>query len=111
MYIYIHIVDAYTIYTFMNYQLQIFFSRIEYKNQYYDVTFLYYYITNPVYYVTRTPYEHRVIALVDNVYAPVPVNIDTVHSLFPNVSTMHAQKEMASWLSTVQHVIKEPKNR
>lgn len=47
------------------------------------------------------PYEHKVLSYVNNQYVPVPVNIDTVNSLFGlNIQT---EEEMADWLEKVQY--------
>ena len=45
-------------------------------------------------------WDHTVMAFVDGVYVPVPVNINTVNALFGyNITT---SEEMASWLASVQ---------
>lgn len=57
-----------------------------------------------------TPYEHRVIADVDGKLVPVPVNIDTAHTLFPDTPTMHSREEMTAWLANVQKKVANPAN-
>jgi len=47
-----------------------------------------------------TPWEHRVLAVVDGKHVPVPVNIDSVNALF-NL-TISTEEEMAQWLESVQ---------
>ncbi|XP_053381432.1 UDP-galactopyranose mutase-like [Mercenaria mercenaria] len=46
------------------------------------------------------PYEHKVLALVKGKYVPIPVNIDTVNTLF-NLD-IKSVKEMNSWLKNEQ---------
>ncbi|XP_045212915.2 UDP-galactopyranose mutase-like [Mercenaria mercenaria] len=46
------------------------------------------------------PYEHEVLALVKGKYVPIPVNIDTVNTLF-NLD-IRSVKEMNSWLKNEQ---------
>ncbi|XP_045210758.2 UDP-galactopyranose mutase-like [Mercenaria mercenaria] len=55
------------------------------------------------------PYEHKVLALVKGKYVPIPVNIDTVNSLFNlNIKSV---KEMNSWLKNEQvHYNRSPLN-
>ena len=54
------------------------------------------------------PYEHKVVAYVDNKYVPVPVNINTVNALFDlNIST---QYDMDRWLSAEQLKVQQPLN-
>jgi len=55
-----------------------------------------------------TPYEHRVLACVDNKYIPIPVNITTVNTLF-NISIKN-QEEMKLWLKKNQIKNNNPKN-
>ncbi len=56
-----------------------------------------------------TPYEHRVLGLVNGKHVPIPVNIDTVNKLFDlNIQT---SEEMEKWLQHEQvHFDHEPKN-
>ncbi|XP_045174099.2 LOW QUALITY PROTEIN: UDP-galactopyranose mutase-like [Mercenaria mercenaria] len=52
------------------------------------------------YFSEWVPYEHKVLALVKEKYVPIPVNIDTVNTLF----NLHIKsvKEMISWLKNEQ---------
>jgi UDP-galactopyranose mutase len=53
-------------------------------------------------------YEHKVLARVDGMLVPVPVNITTVNMLLKtNIKT---EEEMAQWLKENQHDYPEPKN-
>jgi len=53
-------------------------------------------------------YEHRVLSYVDNIFVPVPVNINTINALFrANIST---PKEMKDWLKKETLNIKNEKN-
>jgi UDP-galactopyranose mutase len=56
-----------------------------------------------------TPYEHRVLGLVNGKHVPIPVNIDTVNKLFDlNIQT---SEEMDKWLQNEQvHFDHDPKN-
>ena len=56
-----------------------------------------------------TPYEHKVIGVVDGKHVPIPVNIETVNILFGlNIST---EAEMDAWLAKEQvHYDHEPQN-
>ena len=50
-------------------------------------------------------YEHKVLGLVEGKYVPIPVNIDTVNTLFDlNISN---EKEMQEWLKKEQVVFNE----
>ncbi|MEC5166386.1 UDP-galactopyranose mutase [Flavobacterium sp. PL11] len=54
------------------------------------------------------PWEHKVIAHVDNKMVPVPVNITTVNRLFgSNITT---EDEMKGWLNENRTPIENPKN-
>ena len=53
-----------------------------------------------------TPYEHRVVANVDGVHVPVPVNIDTVNILF-NLDIQNST-EMDAWLKEEQAQFNAP---
>lgn len=54
------------------------------------------------------PWEHKVIARVDNKTVPIPVNIDTVNILFgENIST---EDEMKAWLDKNRIPFDKPKN-
>lgn len=54
------------------------------------------------------PWEHKVIARVDNKTVPIPVNINTVNILFgENIST---EDEMKAWLDKNRIPFDEPKN-
>lgn len=54
------------------------------------------------------PWEHKVIANVDNHLVPIPVNITTVNILFnENIST---EEEMREWLSQNRIIYEKPKN-
>lgn len=55
-----------------------------------------------------TPYEHRVLAVVDDKHVPIPVNIDTVNALF-NLQ-INSTEEMEQWLHNEQIPFEEPKN-
>jgi UDP-galactopyranose mutase len=56
-----------------------------------------------------TEYEHKVIALVNNTYVPVPVNIDTVNALFG--LKIRNETEMDIWLAKEQvHYNETPRN-
>lgn len=46
------------------------------------------------------PYEHKVVAFVDNKHVPVPVNIDTVNTLFGE--SIESVEEMDDWLRNEQ---------
>jgi UDP-galactopyranose mutase len=54
-------------------------------------------------------YEHRVLAKIsDNLHVPVPVNIETVNTVFGlNISS---QEEMENWLKENQVHVENPKN-
>ena len=55
-----------------------------------------------------TPYEHTVVAAVGGKLVPVPVNIDTVNTLFSaNIST---SRDMDRWLASEQIPYKHPTN-
>eukprot|EP00977_Amphora_coffeiformis_P003912 scaffold777_cov159-Amphora_coffeaeformis.AAC.2 len=56
-----------------------------------------------------TPYEHKVIGLVEGKHVPIPVNIETVNILFGlNIST---EAEMDAWLENERvHYDHEPRN-
>eukprot|EP00542_Grammatophora_oceanica_P018017 CAMPEP_0194047776 /NCGR_PEP_ID=MMETSP0009_2-20130614/25484_1 /TAXON_ID=210454 /ORGANISM="Grammatophora oceanica, Strain CCMP 410" /LENGTH=617 /DNA_ID=CAMNT_0038693485 /DNA_START=102 /DNA_END=1955 /DNA_ORIENTATION=+ len=47
-----------------------------------------------------TPYEHEVVALINDKHVPVPVNIDTVNALFD--LNIKDSKEMDEWLAKEQ---------
>lgn len=55
------------------------------------------------------PYNHSVVALVDDKYVPIPVNMDTVNTLFElNITSV---EEMDAWLEQEQvHFDREPAN-
>jgi UDP-galactopyranose mutase len=54
------------------------------------------------------PWEHKVIARVDEKTVPIPVNINTVNTLFgTNIST---EDEMREWLDNHRTPINEPQN-
>lgn len=54
------------------------------------------------------PWEHKVLAKVDDVLVPIPVNINTVNKLFGlNIST---EEEMMAWLEKNRLPIEDPKN-
>ena len=54
------------------------------------------------------PWEHKVVAKVDDQLVPIPVNINTVNQLFGlSIST---EKEMVDWLEKNRLPIKDPKN-
>ena len=54
------------------------------------------------------PWEHKVLAKVDDSLVPIPVNINTVNKLFGlNIST---EEEMKAWLEQNRLPIKDPKN-
>ena len=54
------------------------------------------------------PWEHKVMAWVNETYVPVPVNIQTVNTLFGmNIQT---EREMQAWLRSEQTQYDEPKN-
>lgn len=54
------------------------------------------------------PWEHKVLAKVDDTLVPIPVNINTINNLFGlNIST---QGEMIRWLEKNRIPIKNPKN-
>jgi len=55
-----------------------------------------------------TKYEHEVVALVDGKHVPVPVNIDTVNSLFG--LSIDSESEMDEWLKKEQVKFDIPKN-
>jgi UDP-galactopyranose mutase len=56
-----------------------------------------------------TPYEHKVIGLVNGTHVPIPVNIETVNALFG--LNLKNSKEMDEWLKTEQiHYDHEPVN-
>ena len=59
------------------------------------------------------PYEHRVVAVVDDITVPVPVNIDTYNALIAQGSskTFHQSAEMDAWLKKVQVHYDNPVNR
>ncbi|KAL7573648.1 hypothetical protein ACA910_008776 [Epithemia clementina (nom. ined.)] len=56
-----------------------------------------------------TPYEHKVIGLVNGMHVPIPVNIHTVNRLFGvNITN---EREMTAWLQSEQvHYDHEPRN-
>lgn len=47
-----------------------------------------------------TPYEHKVIGLVNNTHVPIPVNIETVNTLFG--LALNNSQEMDDWLAQEQ---------
>lgn len=55
-----------------------------------------------------TPYEHRVLARVDNKLVPVPVNITTVNLLFD--LNIQNEEEMNAWLESHQIKKDNPEN-
>jgi UDP-galactopyranose mutase len=56
-----------------------------------------------------TPYEHKVLGLVESKHVPIPVNIDTVNILFD--MTISDSTQMDEWLQKEQiHYDHEPKN-
>jgi UDP-galactopyranose mutase len=56
-----------------------------------------------------TPYEHKVIGLVNNTHVPIPVNIDTVNALFG--LNLENSQQMDEWLTSEQvHYDHEPAN-
>jgi UDP-galactopyranose mutase len=55
-----------------------------------------------------TPYEHKVLAFVDDKHVPIPVNIDTVNALFD--LQMNSTEEMDQWLCSVQIPFENPNN-
>jgi UDP-galactopyranose mutase len=54
------------------------------------------------------PYEHRVIAHIDNKEVPIPINIKTVNMLF-NLS-IETEEEMKAWLKDNVPIIPNPQN-
>jgi len=54
------------------------------------------------------PYEHRVLASVNELLVPIPVNITTVNKLFG--LSISSETEMKAWLAKEQLKIKSPKN-
>lgn len=54
------------------------------------------------------PYEHRVLSFVDGKLVPVPVNIDTVNTLFG--IKIKTEEEMQKWLDENTEKIENPKN-
>lgn len=54
------------------------------------------------------PYEHRVLGVVDGKKVPIPININTVNSLFNTKITTPA--EMVSWLNQERIPISNPQN-
>jgi UDP-galactopyranose mutase len=52
-------------------------------------------------------WDHKVLALVDGKYVPVPANMDTVNALF-NLS-LRTEEDMASWLKEQQIPCAEPR--
>lgn len=54
------------------------------------------------------PWEHKVLAKVDGVLVPIPVNITTVNTLF-NLS-ISSEEEMIAWLEENRLPIENPKN-
>lgn len=54
------------------------------------------------------PYEHRVLSYVDGKLVPVPVNMDTVNTLFG--ITIRTEEEMKKWLEDNTEKIENPKN-
>jgi len=54
------------------------------------------------------PWEHTVIARVDEKTVPIPVNITTVNTLFG--TTITTEEEMKSWLEENRIPIEKPKN-
>lgn len=54
------------------------------------------------------PWEHKVLAKVDGVLVPIPVNITTVNTLF-NLS-ISSEKEMIEWLEENRLPIENPQN-
>lgn len=63
-------------------------------------------------YVTQfsdwTPYEHRVLSMVDGKLVPVPVNITTVNTLFG--ISLKNEDEMKEWIATQVTPIEHPAN-
>ena len=56
-----------------------------------------------------TPFEHKVIGLVNNTHVPIPVNIETVNKLFH--LDISSQSAMDEWLKAEQvHYDHEPRN-
>ncbi|QAA80913.1 UDP-galactopyranose mutase [Aequorivita sp. H23M31] len=54
------------------------------------------------------PWEHKVLAKVDDQLVPIPVNINTVNKLFG--LTISTEEEMIEWLEKNRLPIKDPKN-
>ncbi|XP_041356356.1 UDP-galactopyranose mutase-like [Gigantopelta aegis] len=54
------------------------------------------------------PYEHRVVGRVDDTFVPIPVNIDTVNTLFNK--SIKNQQEMSQWLKKNQIHNDHPQN-
>jgi UDP-galactopyranose mutase len=55
-----------------------------------------------------TPYEHRVVGKVDGELIPIPVNIDTVNTIFKKHIT--TQKDMEAFMDSVRFKTNAPKN-
>jgi len=56
---------------------------------------------------TWTPYEHKVRAMVNGKYVPIPVNIETVNTLFD--LDIKNKEEMSEWLEKEQVHLKDGK--
>lgn len=54
------------------------------------------------------PWEHRVVARVDDKTVPIPVNITTVNTLFGE--NIQNEEEMQNWLETNRVAFDQPKN-
>ena len=54
------------------------------------------------------PFEHKVIARVDDKTVPIPVNINTVNELFG--TTISSEEEMKNWLEENRTPIEKPAN-
>lgn len=59
-------------------------------------------------FATWVPYEHEVLAYINGMHVPVPVNIDTVNALFN--MTISSEAEMDKWLKQEQVQFEKPKN-
>lgn len=55
-----------------------------------------------------TPWEHKVVGFVNEKYVPIPVNIDTVNSLFG--LSLQNTADMDKWLKEEQIPFENPKN-
>ena len=55
-----------------------------------------------------TPYEHRVVGKVDGELVPIPVNIDTVNTIFKKYIT--TQKDMQAFMDSIRFKTDAPKN-